>query len=115
MNTDDFWDRAADTILTTAFAVGLLFGIAVVGWQTFGWLRTDQWTSFPFANALHMINIDLSSAYEPQSWLGLGENEMKPKRGPPPNVRLSDRLGLTEVRRSFVNNTSVQCPTKQTP
>lgn len=73
MNTDDFLDRAADTILTTAFAVGLLFGIAVVGWQTFGWLRTDQWTSFPFANALHMINIDLSSAYEPQSWLGLAK------------------------------------------
>lgn len=71
MNTDDFWDRAADAILTTVFLVGLLFAIAVVGWQTIGWLRTDQWTSFPFANALHMMNIDLSSVYEPQSWLGL--------------------------------------------
>jgi len=27
----------------------------------------------------------------------LGENEMKPKRGPPQNVRLSDRLGRTAL------------------
>ena len=71
MHTDDFWDRAADITLGTAFAVGLLFGLAVVGWQTFGWLKTDQWTSFPFASALHMINIDMSSVYEPKSWLGV--------------------------------------------
>ena len=71
MHTDDFWDRAADITLGTAFVVGLLFGLAVVGWQTFGWLKTDQWTSFPFASALHMINIDMSSVYEPQSWLGV--------------------------------------------
>ena len=73
MNTDDFWDRAADITLGTALAVGLIFGIGVVGWQTFGWLKADQWTSFPFGNALHMINIDLSSVYEPQSWLGLAK------------------------------------------
>jgi hypothetical protein len=73
MDDKDFWDRSADVLLSLAHKAAFLFAVGLVGWQTFGWLRTSEWPSVPFRLAFEFFNVDLGPVYSPTSWLGLAE------------------------------------------
>lgn len=73
MTNPDSWYRVAATKVLLlgygAFAVGVLSGIAVLGYQCYVWIRAGVWVSL---SALSILTwLELQWALSPRDWIGL--------------------------------------------
>lgn len=55
------------------FYFSSMIGICIVIWQVFHWLKTGVWIPVPLSKVLITLEEDLSSAYHPQSWIGVAK------------------------------------------
>ena len=73
MDTNDFWDRSAAAFLAIAYGATFLFAAGLVSWQCFRWLQTSDWPAIPCRVAFEFFNVNLTSIYFPNSWLGFAK------------------------------------------
>ena len=70
MANEDFWDHLAEKLLLASYGFGFLFGLGLLGWQTYTWLRTGDWTAVPFLRAFEFAGINVSPVFAPTGWFG---------------------------------------------
>jgi len=68
---EDFWDRSANWLVGLAIPIGLLSGLAIIGWQVYGWLRVSVWTPLPVVRVFEGLGLDLTRVYNPSDWHGV--------------------------------------------
>jgi len=70
-DTDDVFDRAADAIWVCSWPAAALWGLSIIGFQIYHWLRYGSWQEIPVATAFHYFGFQLTAVYEPKSWIGV--------------------------------------------
>jgi len=70
-NTDDFFDKAADFLLSASWVAAVLWFLGMIGYQTVHWLRFGEWQAVSLIAALEYFGLNLNFIYDPQSWIGL--------------------------------------------
>jgi hypothetical protein len=69
----DFWDKSAEIVILIAYFAAFLFGMGILGWQVFHWLRTSDWVPIEFSAAFVYFGVDLMNVYFPSDWQGLAK------------------------------------------
>ena len=71
--SDKIFDNLGDILYSLVFIVPILFGLIVIGWQVYTWLRIGAWPSLPFSEAFIYFNVNLTNIYYPSDWQGLAK------------------------------------------
>lgn len=58
-----------ETVAAVFGVIGVLCGLAVVGWQAYYWLRHSAWVPLSVVDGLRFIGVEW--ARSPRDWIGL--------------------------------------------
>ena len=68
---NEFTGEIIHVVLKVGFGLSVLFGLAVLGMQTFQWAKTGVWPGVPLSDLFMFLGVDLSPIYYPKDWMGL--------------------------------------------